>query len=185
MLFKAEERGTGEDWAEKLACELCRRIGLPHVDCDLAEEYNGEDYLHPSVVCPHCAPAPLSLILGNELLLAHDPDYPKEDRRAVGKPGRRPAAATFCRAGTVGILRFSRRHPPAGNSRGFSALRIFRPGAGWDLAASEASEQAIGGVTREEIEATVREVPPDRMTDVTRRFTVELVVTNQHRLLNF
>jgi hypothetical protein len=32
MLFKAEERGTGEDWAEKLACELCRRIGLPHVE---------------------------------------------------------------------------------------------------------------------------------------------------------
>ena len=81
MLFKAEERGTGEDWAEKLACELCRRIGLPHVDYDLAEEYNGDDYLHPGVVCPHCAPSPESLVLGNQLLLAQDPAYPRQDHR--------------------------------------------------------------------------------------------------------
>jgi len=32
MLFKAEERGTGEDWAEKIACELCALLGLPHVE---------------------------------------------------------------------------------------------------------------------------------------------------------
>ena len=31
MLFKAEERGTGEDWAEKIASELCGLLGLPHV----------------------------------------------------------------------------------------------------------------------------------------------------------
>jgi hypothetical protein len=31
VLFKAEERGTGEDWAEKLACELAGLLGLPHV----------------------------------------------------------------------------------------------------------------------------------------------------------
>ena len=31
VLFKAEERGTGEDWAEKLASEFCERLGLPHV----------------------------------------------------------------------------------------------------------------------------------------------------------
>jgi hypothetical protein len=81
MLFKAEERGTGEDWAEKLACELCSRIGLPHVEYELAEEYNGNDYLQPGVVCPHCAPYPESLVLGNQLLLAHDPAYPRLDHR--------------------------------------------------------------------------------------------------------
>lgn len=35
-LFKAEERGTGEDWAEKIACELARVMGLPRVEYDLA-----------------------------------------------------------------------------------------------------------------------------------------------------
>src|SRR5438477_11466040 len=81
-LFKAEERGTGEDWAEKIACELCRRIGLPHVEYELAEEFDVANYLQPGVVCPHCAPPPLhSLIPGNELLLAQDPAYPKKDHR--------------------------------------------------------------------------------------------------------
>jgi len=32
MLFKAEERGTGDDWAEKVASEFCALLGLPHVD---------------------------------------------------------------------------------------------------------------------------------------------------------
>ena len=36
MLFKAEDRGTGEDWAEKIACELCALLGLPHVHYEMA-----------------------------------------------------------------------------------------------------------------------------------------------------
>lgn len=79
MLFKAEERGTGEDWAEKIACELCALLGLPHVRYELAVELDGQT---PGVVCETCAPPPTVLCLGNELLLAIDPDYP-----AV--PGRR------------------------------------------------------------------------------------------------
>jgi hypothetical protein len=80
-LFKAEERGTGEDWAEKIACELAGRLGLPRVTYDLAEEYDGPTYHQPGVVCPHCAPPPLGLVLGNQLLLARDPTYPGEEQR--------------------------------------------------------------------------------------------------------
>jgi hypothetical protein len=76
QLFKAEERGTGEDWAEKIVCELAGKIGLPHVVYELAEEYDGPTYRQPGVVCSHCAPPPLNLILGNQLLLARDPNYP-------------------------------------------------------------------------------------------------------------
>lgn len=36
LLFKAEARGTGEDWAEKLACEFVQLLGLPHVHYELA-----------------------------------------------------------------------------------------------------------------------------------------------------
>ncbi|MCK4873615.1 MAG: hypothetical protein KAS72_12910 [Phycisphaerales bacterium] len=75
MLFKAEERGTGEDWAEKIACELCDLIGLPHVHYELAYDETGEK---PGVVCESCAPPPTSLILGNQLMLDRDPDYPVE-----------------------------------------------------------------------------------------------------------
>lgn len=73
LLFKAEERGTGEDWAEKIACELCALLGLPHVPYDLAVEIGTEK---PGVVCASCAPPPMALVMGNQLLLAHDPAYP-------------------------------------------------------------------------------------------------------------
>ena len=51
-LFKAEERGTGEDWAEKVACELCELLGLPHVQYELAHD---EPANVPGVVCATCA----------------------------------------------------------------------------------------------------------------------------------
>lgn len=78
MLFKAEERGTGEDWAEKIACELCRLLGLPHVHYDLAEESQSRT---PGVVCETCAPPPAALVLGNQLLLAIDSSYPADAAR--------------------------------------------------------------------------------------------------------
>lgn len=78
MLFKAEERGTGEDWAEKVACELCGLLGLPHVYYELAMEREGRK---PGVVCETCAPRPVSLVLGNQLMLAVDPNYPAEEGR--------------------------------------------------------------------------------------------------------
>ncbi len=69
LLFKAEERGTGEDWAEKLSCELAGLMGLPHVIYELAEEVGSGT---PGVVCETCSPPPWSLVLGNQLLLARE-----------------------------------------------------------------------------------------------------------------
>ncbi|MCZ2343906.1 MAG: hypothetical protein LC104_19225 [Bacteroidales bacterium] len=78
VLFKAEERNTGEDWAEKLACELAGLLGLPHVQYELAEEQGSGI---PGVICESCSPASWSLMMGNELLLARDPAYPADDGR--------------------------------------------------------------------------------------------------------
>ena len=76
MLFKAEKRGTGEDWAEKISCELCEALALPHVKYELAE-CGGV----PGVVCETCAVDPVSLVLGNQLLLEVDPRYPHDGRK--------------------------------------------------------------------------------------------------------
>lgn len=73
ILFKAEERGTGEDWAEKIACELCAMLGLPHAHYEMAYDL---DLQRPGVVCESFTPPPLSLAHGNQLLLALDPGYP-------------------------------------------------------------------------------------------------------------
>ena len=77
MLFKAEERGTGEDWAEKIACELCALLGLPHVRYEMAMDI---DERRPGVVCASITPPPLALAHGNQLLLVLDPDYPADSR---------------------------------------------------------------------------------------------------------
>lgn len=78
VLFKAEERGTGDDWAEKIASELCGLLGLPHVGYELAVETTSNT---PGVVCATCAPPPWALVLGNQLLLDRDPSYPARAAR--------------------------------------------------------------------------------------------------------
>jgi hypothetical protein len=83
LLFKADARGTGEDWAEVVACQLCKRIGLPHVDYEMAAEFDGENYLRPGVVCENMAPKPTSLVLGNQLLMVVDANYPSAQRFRV------------------------------------------------------------------------------------------------------
>lgn len=83
LLFKADDRGTGEDWAEVVACELCKLLGLPHVHYDLATEYDGQTERLPGVICENMAPPPTSLVLGNQLLLASDATYPREQRFKV------------------------------------------------------------------------------------------------------
>ena len=82
-LFKAEERGTGEDWAEVVACHLCALLGLPHVEYELAEDWDGDRYIQPGVACPNMAPDPVSLFLGNVLLPFVQPDYPRDQKRKV------------------------------------------------------------------------------------------------------
>jgi hypothetical protein len=272
MLFKAEERGTGEDWAEKLGCEFCRRIGLPHVEYELAAEYDGNNYLQPGVVCLHCAPSPESLVLGNQLLLARDPDYPRQDHRkykvsaytvdavtqcvqkleppswkwiavvptgiataldvfvgyvmldawianqdrhhenwaAIASPEEKVLrlAPTFDHGASLArnisdaerkerlesrdkgqqIPHFAGRarsafYSASADSRTLGTLEAFERFAQAAPAAAKIWLERISGVTREEIEAIIKEVPPNRMSDVARRFTLELMMANQERLL--
>lgn len=83
FLFKAEERGTGEDWAEVIACHLCRLLDLPHIEYELAEEFVAGQYVAPGVVCANMVPLDAQLVLGNQLLLAVDPQYPSQKRFKV------------------------------------------------------------------------------------------------------
>jgi hypothetical protein len=83
VLFKADDRGTGEDWAEIVAAELCRLLGIPHVAYSLAVECEGSRQIRPGVICPNMSPPPKSLVLGNQLLLAFDPAYPHRQRFKV------------------------------------------------------------------------------------------------------
>ncbi len=63
MLFKEGRPGTGENWSEKVCCEIARQLGLPHAEYDLALWRDRMGVASPSLV-----PEGDRLILGNELL---------------------------------------------------------------------------------------------------------------------
>jgi len=81
-IFKETRPGTGEDWAEKVAAELCALLGIPHAKYELAI-WKGKR----GVVTETIVPPDGRLILGNELLPQYYKDYPQ------GSSPKR----TFCR----------------------------------------------------------------------------------------
>ncbi len=74
FLAKTGRPGSGENWAEKVASELCHLLGLPHADYDLAT-YRGKK----CVITPSIAPKGTRLVLGNEILGRYVAEY--ETRR--------------------------------------------------------------------------------------------------------
>lgn len=79
-LYKQGRPGTGENWAEKVACELAELLGLPHARYELARYGDQDGVISENIVPPHCR-----LVHGNELLATVFTDYGD----AMEKPYRR------------------------------------------------------------------------------------------------
>lgn len=72
-LYKqVKEQHLGEDWAEKVASELCQLLGLPYATYHLAKTWEG----NRGVVSPYFLPKSGTLVHGNEILTPIVPDYP-------------------------------------------------------------------------------------------------------------
>lgn len=71
-LYKQARPNTGEDWAEKIASQLCDLLGLPHAQIELATWNHNRGTVSPSFV-----PDAGNLIQGNEILGPMVPDYPQ------------------------------------------------------------------------------------------------------------
>ena len=63
VLFKVGRPGTGENWAEKVCCEICKVLNIPHAEYNFAQHKGVMGTVTPSFV-----PKEGRLILGNELL---------------------------------------------------------------------------------------------------------------------
>ncbi|NLE40071.1 MAG: phosphatidylinositol kinase [Pirellulaceae bacterium] len=268
LLFKAEDRGTGEDWAEVVSCHLCELLGLPHVEYELAAEYQDEEYRRPGVVCENMASSPISLMLGNQLLLAIDSDYPAARRfkvrqhtidavveivRALDPPDatwlgdvpseietaldvftgyvmldawianqdrhhenwgalcdgqriwlaptfdhgaalarnltdreRAERLATRDRNRTIGAFAKAARsafYGSTADTRPLGTLEAFRSFGREAPGAAKTWLDRLGAVKPEAIYGILEGVPPERMSETCRRFTLELLKTNQQRLL--
>lgn len=107
-LFKEGRPNTGENWAERLTCELASALGIPHAYYELARY--GERW---GVVTPSIAMPPDRFVHGNELLA-----------RVVGEhvsDGERKYRARYHTIALVlGLLKFSVKSimPP----RGFTSI---------------------------------------------------------------
>jgi hypothetical protein len=75
MLFKIGRENTGENWAEKVTCELAELFGLPHPHYELAvwKEYKG-------IISKNFVPDDGRLIAGNELLSEIHHSYQTDSR---------------------------------------------------------------------------------------------------------
>ena len=71
-LYKQSRENLGEDWAEKVASELCSLLGLPHAVYELASTWEGSR----GVVSPNFLSQGGTLVHGNELLSSIVPNYP-------------------------------------------------------------------------------------------------------------
>jgi hypothetical protein len=69
-LFKEGRPGTGENWAEKIACELAGLLGIPHAQYEFAIYQDKEGVVSPTLVDRGAR-----LIHGNELLTTFETDY--------------------------------------------------------------------------------------------------------------
>jgi len=75
FLFKIGRANTGENWAEKVACELCSLFGLPHAHYDLSVWKEDKGVRTETFIPKHGR-----LIMGNELLAEIHNTYPEQQR---------------------------------------------------------------------------------------------------------
>jgi hypothetical protein len=101
----------GEDWAEKIAAELARALGIPAADADLA--VRGDEQ---GVIISNVVPRGEELVHGNQILAAAVAGYPLDLRQEV--PGYRvEVIAASLHRGEVG--------PTPGAPADLDALGVF------------------------------------------------------------
>ncbi|AIQ91155.1 HipA domain-containing protein [Methylobacterium oryzae] len=74
-LFKIGRPGTGENWAEKIACEIAKRIGMPCADYELAMHEGKQGIISPLFI-----PEDANLVTANYLIARVVNGYDGEKR---------------------------------------------------------------------------------------------------------
>ena len=185
-LFKAEERSTGEDWAEKIACEICELLGIPHVHYELVMETASGT---PGVVCPNIAAPPHTLVLGNQLLFERDASYPASDEKKYGvRQHSVDLVIEAVRKLDLPPSEYCNRLPSGIDSAlgvfiGFAMLDAFREFAKSSPKNAEIWLDRLKLLALADFEVIISKVPASRMSSLTRKFAIQLLEANQSNLL--
>lgn len=89
-LFKEGHPNTGEDWAERIAAELCELLEMPHAVYKLAVWQDRKGVITPNFLGDN-----ESLEPGNQVLFGRDESYPKGQRFKVKKHNINTIFTTF------------------------------------------------------------------------------------------
>lgn len=81
-LFKVGRPATGDNWAEKVACELCNLLGVPHATYELAVWKDKRGVITSSFIP---GDKEYRLVHGNELLAELEPSYETTRRYKYAK----------------------------------------------------------------------------------------------------
>lgn len=84
-LFKMARPGTGEDWSEKIAAELCRFLSLPHASYELATWQDTSGQRFPGTLSPSFLPPDTALLHGNDILAGLTSTYPRAQSYRVSE----------------------------------------------------------------------------------------------------
>lgn len=106
-LFKEGRPGTGENWAEKVCCELCGLLEIPHSHYELAVWKGRKGVITKSFV-----PNNGRLIFGNELLSHFVEGYKGERRERAHKHTLSRVMALMCAGGDVIKMPIGYSPPP-------------------------------------------------------------------------
>lgn len=77
-LFKKSRPLTGEHWSEKVAEQLCLKLGIPHATYEMARFQGNIGVTSPSIITDRTR---WRMTLGNQLLMSSDNTYPGDDQQ--------------------------------------------------------------------------------------------------------
>ncbi|WP_252179235.1 hypothetical protein [Endozoicomonas sp. 4G] len=77
-LFKKSRPLTGEHWSEKVAEQLCQKLGIPHTTYELASFQGNVGVTCPSIIKDRSG---WRMTLGNQLLMSSDNTYPGNEQK--------------------------------------------------------------------------------------------------------
>jgi hypothetical protein len=238
-LFKAEERGTGEDWAEKVVCPnfVPRPLALvmgnqlllrrdPAYPAETERKFGIREYTVDAVVevvanlrppapdwmraTPAGVTTALGVFIGYAMLdawvanqdrhhqnwgaildagvlqLSPTYDHGASLARNLTDEDRKSRLETRDKNRTVEHFAWKARsgfYATPKDDKTMFALDVFRCFGERDIAAARIWLGKLSEISQKAMDAILVEVPPQRMSPVTRAFTLELLMINQRRLL--
>jgi hypothetical protein len=167
-LFKFSRQNTGEDWAEKIAAELCLAIGLPCARQEFGIWQDQRGTISPEFLMPN-----EELVHGNDILNGLAPNYPREKKYNVSEHTLATVLPVF---GDLDIQMPLRWTSPPSIKSALAAQAHPLAARAWLIQLSNISSDWITNL--------LAKIPDNLMSSMAKDFASQLLILNQKKLLD-